>query len=330
MPSVPTQITYIVVGYAVLVALLALMVVLRKQERPGWLDQLAWMLEVLLVVRGLAGLGAFQGNGPPSTSTYIGYLIASVCVLPIAMKTRENRFGVGFLVAAVRMDQFDAAYRDLLVSAPGRIGLVRNDGALLVSVPSDMLDQQTAPATRAFLSAIGAHRDASTVMIDLPSPTGEGATMAAAEAESIGPLAGAVVIDLSTTLPGAQATQFLADCGADVIMVEPPDGSPLRQLPGWPALLRGKRSVALDLHDDADLDRLRRLLDHADVLVSTLRPAAAERLGMTAAVLAERYPRLVVATITGWCDSYDLRIASRLLSIDFESWPVTYGGALSV
>ena len=90
MPSVSTQITFIVVGYAVLVAVLALVVALRKQERPGWLDQLAWMLEALLAVRALAGLGAFSGDGPPSTSTYVGYLIASVCVLPIAMKSIEG------------------------------------------------------------------------------------------------------------------------------------------------------------------------------------------------------------------------------------------------
>jgi len=89
MPSVSTQITFIVVGYAVLVALLALVVALRKQERPGWLDQLAWMLEALLVVRALAGLGAL-GDGPPSTSTYVGYLIASVCVLPIAMQSIKD------------------------------------------------------------------------------------------------------------------------------------------------------------------------------------------------------------------------------------------------
>jgi len=117
---------------------------------------------------------------------------------------------------------------------------------------------------------------------------------------SNGPLAGLVVVDLSTTLPGAQATQFLADCGAEVIMVEPPDGSPLRELAGWPALLRGKRSVTLDLHDDADLDRLRALLRRADVMVNSLRPAAAERLGMTPELLAERCPRLVVANVTGW------------------------------
>jgi crotonobetainyl-CoA:carnitine CoA-transferase CaiB-like acyl-CoA transferase len=121
-----------------------------------------------------------------------------------------------------------------------------------------------------------------------------------ASAASEGPLAGVVVVDLSTTLPGAQATQFLADCGADVIMVEPPDGSPLRQLAGWPALLRGKRSVTLDLHDDAELDRLRALLRRADVMVNTLRPATAQRLGLTHDLLAERYPRLVVGAITGW------------------------------
>jgi crotonobetainyl-CoA:carnitine CoA-transferase CaiB-like acyl-CoA transferase len=121
-----------------------------------------------------------------------------------------------------------------------------------------------------------------------------------ASAASDSPLAGVMVVDLSTTLPGAQATQFLADCGADVIMVEPPDGSPLRQLAGWPALLRGKRSVTLDLHDDADLDRLRALLRRADVMVNTLRPATAQRLGLTPDLMAERYPRLVVGAITGW------------------------------
>ncbi|MCW2690721.1 MAG: L-carnitine dehydratase/bile acid-inducible protein, partial [Mycobacterium sp.] len=70
-----------------------------------------------------------------------------------------------------------------------------------------------------------------------------------------GPLHGLVVVDLSSTLPGAEASQFLADCGADVIMVEPPGGSPLRQITGWPGLLRGKRSIELDLHDNDDIER---------------------------------------------------------------------------
>ena len=114
------------------------------------------------------------------------------------------------------------------------------------------------------------------------------------------PLAGLTVVDLSTTLPGAQATQFLADAGADVILVEGPDGSPLRADPGWPGLLRGKRSIALDLHSDDGRATLDGLLGQADVLVTTVRPAAAARLGLTAERLAGRYPRLVAALITGW------------------------------
>ena len=129
---------------------------------------------------------------------------------------------------------------------------------------------------------------------------------------SDGPLAGLVVVDLSTTLPGAQATQFLADCGAEVIMIEPADGSPLRELAGWPALLRGKRSVTLDLHDDADLERLRALLRRADVMVNTMRPTTAERIGLTDKALSKAYPRLVVATITGWGSTGPFR--------DYKGW----------
>ncbi|MFC1405246.1 MULTISPECIES: CaiB/BaiF CoA-transferase family protein [Streptacidiphilus] len=115
------------------------------------------------------------------------------------------------------------------------------------------------------------------------------------------PLAGLLVVDLSTTLPGAQATQFLADAGADVVLVEPPGGSPLRADPGWPGLLRGKRSITLDIGlGSEDRPVLDGLLLQADVLVTTMRPAAAERHGFTAQRLAEAFPRLVAAKITGW------------------------------
>lgn len=136
--------------------------------------------------------------------------------------------------------------------------------------------------------------------------------MAAGDPVSEGPLSGLVIIDLSTTLPGAQATQFLADCGAEVIMVESPDGSPLRELASWPALLRGKRSVTLDLHDEADLERLRALLGRADVMVNTMRPTTAERIGLNHDALSKAYPRLVVATITGWGSTGPFR--------DYKGW----------
>jgi len=114
------------------------------------------------------------------------------------------------------------------------------------------------------------------------------------------PLAGLTVVDLSTTLPGVQATQFLADAGADVIQVERPGGSPLRTLAAWPALARGKRSAVIDLRDDTGRDTLTGLLRRADVLVTTFRPKTAQRLGLTPAALAELNPRLVSASITGW------------------------------
>jgi hypothetical protein len=91
MPGVSTQITYIVVGYAVLVAVLAGLLAVRRADRAPWLDQMAWLLEGLLVVRALAGLGPLLGpDKPPSTSTYVGYLLASVAVVPIAMKSVEG------------------------------------------------------------------------------------------------------------------------------------------------------------------------------------------------------------------------------------------------
>ena len=69
------QITYVVVGYAALVVLLAAYSAFRWRERPPWLDSMAWMLEFLLVVRALAGLGAMAaGDRPDSAATHVGYL----------------------------------------------------------------------------------------------------------------------------------------------------------------------------------------------------------------------------------------------------------------
>ena len=88
MPGALDQISWVVIGYAVLVAVLALVSVVRRRERPPWLDSMAWMLEVLLVIRALAGLGALLGDGwPAEYSTHVGYLVASVCVLPIALRS---------------------------------------------------------------------------------------------------------------------------------------------------------------------------------------------------------------------------------------------------
>ena len=116
----------------------------------------------------------------------------------------------------------------------------------------------------------------------------------------VDPLAGLVVVDLSTTPAGAMATQFLADAGADVVFAEPPGGSTLRARADWPALGRGKRSIVIDLADDGDRAKLDRLLTTADVLVTTFSPRTTRKWGFTAEALERLNPRLVSAAITGW------------------------------
>lgn len=105
MPGPLDQISYVVVGYAGLVLLVAAYSAFRWRERPPWLDSMAWMLEFLLVVRALAGLGALAaGDRPDSVVTHVGYIVASVCVVPIALGSNpEDRstWSIGVLAVAV-------------------------------------------------------------------------------------------------------------------------------------------------------------------------------------------------------------------------------------
>jgi alpha-methylacyl-CoA racemase len=136
--------------------------------------------------------------------------------------------------------------------------------------------------------------------------------MMPAVSSEFSPLAGIRVVDLSRLLPGAFATQMLAELGAEVIKVEDPDGGdPMRHLPPllegrgiYDLLLnRGKKSAALDLKNLADAEILDRLVATADVVVESFRPRTARRLGVDAQRLRERYPRLVHCSITGYGQS---------------------------
>ena len=119
-------------------------------------------------------------------------------------------------------------------------------------------------------------------------------------AEALRPLEGLVVVDLSTTVASAFTTLLFADFGAEVICVERPGGSRLRQQASWPYWLRGKRSIVLDLGDTADLEVAHRLSAGADVVVEAWGPGVAERLGVGADVLREANPGLVYTSISGF------------------------------
>jgi crotonobetainyl-CoA:carnitine CoA-transferase CaiB-like acyl-CoA transferase len=121
-----------------------------------------------------------------------------------------------------------------------------------------------------------------------------------AQAESVEPLAGIRVVDLSTTLPGAICTQFLADAGAYVLMLEPPGGSPVRALRGWPALGRGKHSRVVDLKTATGAAQLDEVLGSADVLVTTFSPTGLANLGIDSEALLARHAHLVITHITAW------------------------------
>jgi crotonobetainyl-CoA:carnitine CoA-transferase CaiB-like acyl-CoA transferase len=118
--------------------------------------------------------------------------------------------------------------------------------------------------------------------------------------ESVGPLAGLRVLDFSNSLAGAQASQTLADFGAEVVHVEPPGGSSLRDLPSFPMIGRGKKSMVLDLHDAGDAGLARAMALGADVLIETFRPGVMERLGLGFEKLSAANPRLVYGSVTGF------------------------------
>ena len=114
------------------------------------------------------------------------------------------------------------------------------------------------------------------------------------------PCQGLRVIDLTRSFTGALATMVLADAGAEVVKVEPPEGDPSRE--HYAALMwhRGKRSVVLDLKTEEGRTDAQRLADGADIVLAGFRPGVAARLGMDYDGLAARNPGLVYADLTGF------------------------------
>ncbi len=120
------------------------------------------------------------------------------------------------------------------------------------------------------------------------------------------PLDGVRVLDLSRLVAGNMLTHVLADLGADVVKVEPPEGDSLRawKLNGiavqWKVYGRNKRSIVIDLKKEDDREIFRRLVGSSHILVENFRPGVLDRLGFSLAELHALQPKLVVARISGW------------------------------
>jgi crotonobetainyl-CoA:carnitine CoA-transferase CaiB-like acyl-CoA transferase len=158
-----------------------------------------------------------------------------------------------------------------------------------------------------------------------------------AEAQA-GPLAGLRVLDFSTTAAGAQASQTLADFGAEVVHVEPPGGSQLRAQPGYPFLARGKKSIVLDLHAEADQAVARTMAGGADVVIETFRPGIMERLGLGYDDLRAANPGLVFGSVTGFgrtgpyaaAKGYEALVMARIGALSASGGMVTRPGPAHV
>lgn len=123
------------------------------------------------------------------------------------------------------------------------------------------------------------------------------------------PLAGLRVVDLTLFLPGPMLTRLMADAGATIIKVEPPEGDPARLAgPFDPAglsiwfrqLNRGKDCQRLDLKSPGGTAALRALIAGADVLIEGFRPGVMDRLGFGRAELAAINPRLIACSLSAF------------------------------
>src|SRR5512141_911819 len=150
------------------------------------------------------------------------------------------------------------------------------------------------------------------------------------------PLAGVRVVEFCSTAAGPFCAMLLADMGAEVIKVEPPEGDALRQWPpitdgyseNFASLNRNKKSVALDLKDPGCAEIARRLILDCDVVVENNRPGVMDRLGLGYARLAKLKPSLVYCSISAYGQSgprateggFDLAIqaASGVMSVTGE------------
>jgi len=121
----------------------------------------------------------------------------------------------------------------------------------------------------------------------------------------MGPLAGVKVVELAGIGPGPMCAMLLADLGASVLRIDrkQPSGLGMPRTLRSNLLLRGRKSIPLDLKDPRAVEATLELISRADALIEGFRPGVTERLGLGPEVCLARNPRLVYGRMTGWGQS---------------------------
>jgi alpha-methylacyl-CoA racemase len=117
-----------------------------------------------------------------------------------------------------------------------------------------------------------------------------------------GPLNGIKVLELESIGPAPFAGMLLADMGADVLVIDRPENTDLglKRERWYDVMMRGKRSVTLDLKKEKSQEAALELIGRADALIEGMRPGVMEKLGLGPDKALERNPKLVYGRMTGW------------------------------
>ncbi len=152
------------------------------------------------------------------------------------------------------------------------------------------------------------------------------------------PLAGLLVLDFTTLLPGPLASLMLSEAGAEVIKIEKPGGEDARHFPPlvdgesavFALLNRGKKGLTLDLKSEAGRAKLKPLLERADILLDQFRPGVMARLGLGYDDVRALNPRLIYCSISGYGQSgprvdeagHDINYIGNTGLLDLQPGPV--------
>ena len=152
------------------------------------------------------------------------------------------------------------------------------------------------------------------------------------------PLAGLLVLDFSTLLPGPLAALMLAEAGAEVIKIERPGGEDMRRFPplvdgesaAFAMLNRGKQVLTIDLKSEGDRATLRPLLARADILIEQFRPGVMARLGLGYDAVRAINPKLIYCSISGYGQSgprageagHDINYIAATGLLDLQPGPI--------